>query len=62
MTMHDVATTGEDFEYRGLSAATWDLFRGDTSNWEDRVFFRDMIRESRCSVCLERRVEGDQEA
>ncbi|MEK7311863.1 MAG: class I SAM-dependent methyltransferase, partial [Chloroflexota bacterium] len=26
-------------------AATWDLFRGDTSNWADRFFFRDMIRE-----------------
>ncbi|HLB50430.1 MAG TPA: class I SAM-dependent methyltransferase [Anaerolineales bacterium] len=45
MTMHDLVTTGEDFEYRGLLAATWDLFRGDTSNWEDRFFFRDMIRE-----------------
>lgn len=31
------------YEYRGLMAATWDLFRGDTSTWEDRLFFRDLI-------------------
>ena len=34
-----------DYEYRGLMAGTWDLFRGDTSNWSDRFFFRDLIRE-----------------
>ncbi len=26
-------------------ASTWDLFRGDTSGWSDRSFFRDLIRE-----------------
>ena len=32
-----------DYEYRGLMAATWDLFRGDTSGWGDKVFYRDVI-------------------
>ncbi len=36
---------GRDFEYRGLLAATWDLLRGDTSAWEDRAFYRDLIIE-----------------
>jgi SAM-dependent methyltransferase len=33
-----------DFEYRGLMALSWDLLRGDTSNWSDRAFFQDVIR------------------
>ncbi|MBI3975988.1 MAG: class I SAM-dependent methyltransferase, partial [Armatimonadetes bacterium] len=33
----------DGYEYRGLLAATWDLLRGDTSQWEDRFFFRDLI-------------------
>ncbi|MGH2626224.1 MAG: class I SAM-dependent methyltransferase, partial [Anaerolineales bacterium] len=32
-----------DHEYRGLMASTWDLFRGDTSGWEDRSAYRHMI-------------------
>jgi SAM-dependent methyltransferase len=32
-----------DYEYRGLMAQTWDLFRGDTSNWPDRAFYRNLI-------------------
>ena len=32
-----------EYEYRGLLAATWDLFRGDTSRWGDRPRFRDLI-------------------
>ena len=32
------------FEYWGLIAQTWDLFRGDTSNWSDRFFFREVVR------------------
>jgi ubiquinone/menaquinone biosynthesis C-methylase UbiE len=36
----------EDYEYRGLIAQAWDLLRGDTSNWADRPFFRDIIRAS----------------
>jgi ubiquinone/menaquinone biosynthesis C-methylase UbiE len=33
----------QTYEYRGLMAETWDFFRGDTSGWEDRFFFREMI-------------------
>lgn len=36
---------GGDYEYRGLLAETWDLLRGDTSAWEDRAFYRDLIVE-----------------
>ncbi len=32
-----------DYEYSGLMAGTWDLFRGDTSGWEDRFFFLEAI-------------------
>jgi SAM-dependent methyltransferase len=34
----------DEYEYGGLMAATWDLFRGDTSGWEDRPFYLDQIR------------------
>ena len=34
-----------DFEYRGLMASTWDLLRGDTSRWEDRFFYLEMIEQ-----------------
>jgi ubiquinone/menaquinone biosynthesis C-methylase UbiE len=33
-----------DYEYRGLLAETWDLFRGDTSRWPDRPFYLSLIR------------------
>ncbi len=33
-----------DYEYRGLLAASWDLLRGDTSNWDDRHFYLALIR------------------
>lgn len=36
---------GQDYEYRGLLAASWDLLRGDTSNWEDKFFYRDIISQ-----------------
>ncbi len=36
----------EDYEYRGLIAQAWDLLRGDTSGWEDRPFYRDIIQAS----------------
>ncbi|MGH2606338.1 MAG: class I SAM-dependent methyltransferase [Anaerolineales bacterium] len=32
------------YEYHGLMASTWDLFRGDTSGWEDRSAYLDLIR------------------
>lgn len=35
----------QDYEYHGLVAETWDLFRGDTSNWEDRFFYLEAIQE-----------------
>jgi ubiquinone/menaquinone biosynthesis C-methylase UbiE len=34
-----------DYEYRGLMAATWDVWRDDTTNWEDARFFRDIVRQ-----------------
>lgn len=34
-----------DYEYRDLMAATWDLFRGDTSKWEDKFYYEKMIRQ-----------------
>lgn len=33
-----------DYEYRGLMAETWDLFRGDTSQWPDRAFYLELIQ------------------
>ncbi len=32
-----------DYEYRGLLAQNWDLFRGDTSEWDDRFLFKEII-------------------
>jgi SAM-dependent methyltransferase len=39
--------TGErpDLEYVGLMALAWDPLRGDTSGWEDRAFYLDLVRE-----------------
>jgi len=37
--------TASDAEYRGLCAATWDLWRDDTAGWSDRFFYLDVIRE-----------------
>ena len=33
----------ENYEYRGFLASAWDLLRGDTSDWPDRAFYRDII-------------------
>lgn len=35
-----------EYEYYGLMAESWDLFRGDTSAWEDRAFFLELIHRS----------------
>lgn len=35
----------QDYEYRGLMATTWDIWRDDTANWEDGIFFRDIVRQ-----------------
>jgi SAM-dependent methyltransferase len=37
--------TNTDYEYRGLLAKTWDLFRGDTSSWEDKFFYEKVIQK-----------------
>lgn len=37
--------TEQDYEYRGLLAETWDLFRGDTSTWEDKFFYEKIIQK-----------------
>lgn len=36
----------KDYTYKGMIAKTWDLFRGDTSNWPDRFLFKEIIEES----------------
>lgn len=33
----------QDYEYRGLMAQSWDLLRGDTSQWEDTIFFKQLV-------------------
>lgn len=35
----------QDYEYGGMLAKTWDLLRGDTTQWPDRFFFRDFINQ-----------------
>ncbi len=35
-----------EYEYYGMMAQTRDLFRGDTSGWEDRRFYLDTIHDS----------------
>jgi ubiquinone/menaquinone biosynthesis C-methylase UbiE len=32
------------YEYRGLIAQSWDLMRGDTSEWADRFFYLEIIK------------------
>jgi SAM-dependent methyltransferase len=34
------------YEYHGMLANHWDLFRGDTTHWEDRGFYLEIIREN----------------
>ncbi len=34
-----------NYEYYGLMAEFWDLFRGDTSTWNDRFFYLDVVSE-----------------
>lgn len=38
-------STTPSYEYYGMMAEFWDLFRGDTSNWEDRFFFLDVVKK-----------------
>lgn len=37
-------TTTPSYEYYGLMATFWDLFRGDTSTWDDRFFYLDVVK------------------
>ncbi len=37
--------TNHDYEYRGLLADTWDLFRGEPSTWEDKFFYEKIIQK-----------------
>src|SRR5438477_9633497 len=34
-----------DYTYRGLQALSWDLSRGDTSTWTDRLFYLEIVRK-----------------
>ncbi len=36
--------TPHDYDYHGLIASTWDLWRNDTANWADRQFYLDVVR------------------
>src|SRR5262245_41463271 len=36
--------TKPGYDYYGLVASTWDLWRDDTANWPDRAFYLEMIR------------------
>jgi SAM-dependent methyltransferase len=42
---NDLTPETLEYEYRGLMAVCWDLFRGDTSNWSDRHLFRALLKE-----------------
>ncbi|MCI0580799.1 MAG: class I SAM-dependent methyltransferase [Chloroflexi bacterium] len=44
MTQPDPQQT--EYEYGGLMASLWDFLRGDTSQWSDRFFFKEIILES----------------
>ena len=37
--------TTPNYEYYGMLAEFWDLFRGDTSTWDDRFFYLDVVRK-----------------
>ncbi len=37
------STNFTEYEYQDLLAETWDILRGDTSNWPDKFFYRRVI-------------------
>lgn len=37
--------TTPDYDYYGMLASTWDLWRDDTSKWDDRFFFLEVVRQ-----------------
>ena len=38
-------TPPPSYEYYGMLAEFWDLFRGDTSTWDDRFFYLDVVKK-----------------
>jgi SAM-dependent methyltransferase len=36
----------QEYDYRGMIVAYWDLLRGDTSKWSSRPYFLQIIRQS----------------
>jgi len=38
-----MSMTGPGYDYYGLLASTWDVWRDDTARWSDRFFFLDII-------------------
>ena len=42
---NDSAAQIPEYEYKGLMAQAWDVFRGDTSTWEDRLFYLKIIQQ-----------------
>ena len=38
-------STDPSYEYYGMVAEFWDLFRGDTSTWDDRFFYLDVVKK-----------------
>ena len=38
-------STTPPYEYYGMMAEFWDLFRGDTSTWDDRFFYLDIVKK-----------------
>jgi ubiquinone/menaquinone biosynthesis C-methylase UbiE len=38
-------STNPSYEYYGMMAEFWDLFRGDTSGWDDRFFYLDVVKK-----------------
>ena len=46
MKTRKVILQNTNYEYRGAMAQFWDLLRGDTSKWEDRPFYGQIIAES----------------
>lgn len=38
-------STNPTYEYYGMLAEFWDLFRGDTSGWDDRFFYLDVVKK-----------------
>jgi SAM-dependent methyltransferase len=45
LSENQTAAEAPEYEYRGLIATCWDLFRGDTSNWSDRHLYRAILKE-----------------